>query len=83
MKIIHTADWHLGDSFHGFDRTMEHEHFLHWLLDIISEEKPDALLLSGDVFDNANPSVQAEEMLYGFLAAATSAHPGDLCLMLR
>lgn len=76
MKIIHTADWHLGDSFHGFDRTMEHEHFLRWLLEVISTEKPDALLVAGDVFDNANPSVQAEEMLYGFLATATSVHPG-------
>ena len=76
MKIIHTADWHLGDSFHGFDRTMEHEHFLRWLQEVIVREKPDALLLAGDVFDNANPSVQAEEMLYGFLAQATTAHPG-------
>ena len=76
MKIIHTADWHLGDSFHGFDRTMEHEHFLRWLQEVIDREKPDALLLAGDVFDTANPSVQAEEMLYGFLASATAAHPG-------
>ena len=76
MKIIHTADWHLGDNFHGFDRTAEHEHFLCWLQDVIVQEKPDAMLLAGDVFDNANPSVQAEEMLYGFLAQATAAHPG-------
>ena len=76
MKIIHTADWHLGENFHGFDRTMEQEHFLHWLQEVIVREKPDAMLLAGDVFDNANPSVQAEEMLYGFLAQATAAHPG-------
>lgn len=76
MKIIHTADWHLGDNFHGFDRTMEHEHFLHWLQEVIVREKPDAMLLAGDVFDNANPSVQAEETLYRFLAQATAARPG-------
>ena len=28
MKILHTADWHLGNSFHGYDRTEEHRHFL-------------------------------------------------------
>ena len=76
MKIIHTADWHLGDNFHGYDRTAEHEHFLHWLEGVIADERPDALLLAGDVFDNANPSAQAEEMFYRFLAKATALHPG-------
>lgn len=76
MKIIHSADWHLGDNFHGFDRISEHEHFLLWLQDLIAEERPDALLLSGDIFDNANPSAQAEEQLYAFLANATRLHPG-------
>lgn len=76
MKIIHTADWHLGDSFHGYDRIEEHEHFFGWLKGIIADERPDALLIAGDVFDNANPSAQAEEMFYRFLAQATALHPG-------
>lgn len=76
MKILHTADWHLGDNFHGFDRVAEHEHFLRWLTDLISNEKPDALLVSGDIYDNANPSAQAEELLYSFLVSATMANPG-------
>ena len=76
MKIIHTADWHLGDSFHGYDRIAEHEHFLHWLEGVIADERPDALLVAGDVFDNANPSAQAEEMFYRFMAQATALHRG-------
>ena len=76
MKIIHTADWHLGDSFHGYDRIAEHEHFLHWLEGVIADERPDALLVAGDVFDNANPSAQAEEMFFRFLAQATALHRG-------
>ena len=48
MKILHTADWHLGDTFHGYDRTDEHRHFLDWLLQTVAEEHPDALLLAGD-----------------------------------
>lgn len=76
MKIIHTADWHLGNSFHGHDRTDEHRHFLNWLLDTIEEEQPDALLVAGDVFDSSNPSAAAEELLYDFLLRATTLLPG-------
>ena len=76
MKILHTSDWHLGDNFHGFDRFSEHDDFLCWLKNLIVEERPDVLVVCGDVFDNANPSARAEEQLYGFLADATRLHPG-------
>ena len=76
MKIIHTADWHLGDNFHGFDRIAEHQDFLDWLKELIATERPDALLISGDIFDNANPSAQAEEQLYNFLTDIARQHPG-------
>ena len=75
MKLIHTADWHLGDNFHGFDRAVEHQHFLNWLQQVVNDEQPDALLVAGDVFDNANPSAQAEELLYAFLADITRKNP--------
>jgi exonuclease SbcD len=76
MKLIHTADWHLGDSLYGFDRTAEHAHFLQWLFDTIREQQPDALLVSGDIFDNANPSAQAERQLFDFLTQLTGACKG-------
>ncbi len=76
MKILHSADWHLGDNFHGYDRKAEHDHFLEWLKDLIVDERPDALLVSGDIYDNANPSAPAQEELYRFLADATAANPG-------
>ena len=76
MKILHTADWHLGHLFHGYTRTEEHRHFLDWLLNIIRERQPDALLITGNVFDTAHPSAQAEELLYNFLQSATTALPG-------
>ena len=76
MKILHTADWHLGNTFHGHTRTEEHRHFFDWLLNIIRERQPDALLITGDVFDSANPSAQAEELLYNFLLSATTLLPG-------
>ncbi|WP_367400234.1 metallophosphoesterase [Segatella copri] len=50
MKILATSDWHLGNLFHGNDRLPEHKHFLKWLLEQIAEQKPDALLIAGDIF---------------------------------
>ena len=76
MKIIHTADWHLGNTFHGHDRGEEHRHFLDWMLGILRERMPDALVISGDVFDSSNPSAVAEQMFFDFLLAATEAVRG-------
>ncbi|WP_308777234.1 exonuclease SbcCD subunit D [uncultured Bacteroides sp.] len=67
IRILATGDWHLGNNFHGFDRQEEHEHFLRWLLDTIAEKHPDVLLVSGDVFDSANPSAASQELYYTFL----------------
>lgn len=75
MKIIATSDWHIGNMFHGNDRLPEHKHFLEWLLRHIEEEKPDALLVAGDVFDNGNPSAAAQSAYYEFLADATAVCP--------
>lgn len=75
MKIITTSDWHLGNLFHGNDRLPEHRHFLHWLEEQIVTQRPDALLVAGDVFDNGNPSAAAQEAYYDFLARVTEACP--------
>lgn len=75
MKILTTSDWHIGNLFHGNDRLLEHKHFLKWLLTQIREQKPDALLIAGDVFDNANPSANAQSAYYEFLADATQMCP--------
>ncbi len=76
MKILHTADWHLGNTFHTHNRLNEHRHFLTWLTRTIEEEQPDALLITGDVFDTANPSASSEELFYDFLLNATTRVPG-------
>ena len=56
MKILHTADWHLGQLFYEYDRTYEHQQFLNWLIQTLEEEQIDVLLISGDVFDLSNPA---------------------------
>ncbi|WP_139558406.1 exonuclease SbcCD subunit D [Methylotetracoccus oryzae] len=75
MRLLHTSDWHLGQSLHQFERTYEHDRFLDWLAGTIESEQPDALLLCGDVFDNANPSSAAQRQLYRFLSAARARAP--------
>lgn len=75
MRLIHTADWHLGQSFHGVSREYEHQCFLDWLLDRIGEQAVDALIVAGDVFDGQNPPIGALAQFYRFLAAARSRFP--------
>ena len=70
MRLLHTSDWHLGQTFHQFERSYEHQRFFSWLLDTLEREDIDGLLIAGDVFDNANPSAAAQSMLYGFLTEA-------------
>jgi exonuclease SbcD len=75
MKILHTSDWHLGHSLKGFDRHFEHQCFLDWLLGKIREQDIDVLLITGDIFDSANPSAASKKQLYRFLQAAREAAP--------
>jgi exonuclease SbcD len=75
LRVFHTADWHLGQTFHNYERDYEHERFLDWLLQQIANRKPDALLIAGDVFDNVNPSGSAQRMYYNFLRKAADIHP--------
>ncbi len=67
MKILHTSDWHLGRSLYGRKRYEESSAFLDWLNQTIEEEKIDALLVAGDVFDTSTPSNRAQELYYRFL----------------
>jgi exonuclease SbcD len=75
MKLIHTADWHLGQSFHGQERHAEHRAFLAWLLVTLVERRADALLVAGDIFDVVNPSLRAQELLYDFIVSAHERLP--------
>ena len=62
MKILHTSDWHLGQTFYDYDRTEEHKHFFEQLKSVVREEKPDLLLVSGDLFHTSAPSIAAQEL---------------------
>lgn len=76
MKIIHTADWHLGNVFHRHNRVAEHRHFFGWLRDTIVQQQPDALIVSGDIFDGPNPAAEVQRLFYDFLTHLSVEHPG-------
>lgn len=67
MRLLHTADWHLGQSFHGHERVAEHRVFLDWLIDTLADRAIDALLIAGDIYDGANPPAEAQALYYDFL----------------
>lgn len=75
MKIIHTSDWHLGHSLYNYNRSEEQQAFLDQLRDIVAEEKPDALLVCGDVYHTTTPSSSTQKMYTDGLLAIHQASP--------
>ena len=76
MRIIHTADWHIGKSLDGFSRLEEQKKFLDFFVEQVERINPDIIIIAGDIFDTANPSAIAETLFYDTLSkisANTSA----------
>lgn len=67
MRILHTADWHLGTTLEESPREADHRHFLGWLRDTLAAEEVDLLIVAGDVFDSPAPSAEAQSLYYRFL----------------
>ncbi len=63
MKIIHTGDWHLGKIVNEFSMIEDQEYILNQLITVIEKEKPDALIIAGDLYDRSIPPVEAVELL--------------------
>ncbi|MBQ3727832.1 MAG: exonuclease SbcCD subunit D [Selenomonadaceae bacterium] len=62
MKILHTADWHLGKTLKGQNLLDDQKFILDEIFDIIRDEKPDAILIAGDVYDRGVPPAEAVEL---------------------
>lgn len=75
MRIIHTADWHIGQKLAGYARDFEHAAVLNQLAEIVKDREADALLVSGDVFDHQNPSGEAQPLFYSALLGLKKARP--------
>jgi exonuclease SbcD len=75
IRILHTADWHVGQTLRGFSREYEHRSVFSRLEEIIVERDVDALIIAGDVFDSQNPSGEAQQLFYSTLVRLSRARP--------
>ena len=69
MKILHTADWHVGRLIKGRSRAGEHRAVLDEIAGLAARERADVVIVAGDLFDAAAPSPESEEIVYGALLA--------------
>ena len=76
MKILHTADWHVGRTLRGRSRADEHRAVLDEVIGIVERESVDLVLVAGDQFDRAVPAPESEQIVYDTLLrlARTGAH---------
>lgn len=75
MRLVHTADWHLGLDFYEFARLPEQVVFLAWLADTLCRLEADVLLVAGDVFNTISPSIAAQRAYFDFLTEVTRRLP--------
>lgn len=69
MKILHTADWHLGKTLEGYSRLEEQALFLNDFVKMVHENDIDLVIIAGDVYDSGNPPSRAEALFYECLKA--------------
>lgn len=73
MRILHTADWHLGKYLEGESRLNEQIEFLNDFIHIANQQKPDVIIIAGDVYDTPNPPSKAETLFYDTLKQLSRA----------
>ena len=75
MKIIHTSDWHLGQNLYGYDRTQEQSGALRQIEELVQQETPDALVVSGDIYDTPQPSSAVQTLFTEAIMRIHKASP--------
>lgn len=64
MKILHTADWHLGKRLEKYSRLPEQQDVLEEIIDLADTQQVDVVLIAGDLFDAYNPPTEAIDLFY-------------------
>ena len=72
MKLMHLSDLHLGKRVNEFSMMEDQQYILGEILNIIDEEKPEGVIIAGDVYDKSIPSAEAVQMFDGFLCELAS-----------
>lgn len=73
MKLMHISDLHIGKKLFETSMLEDQRYILNRILDLLDDERPDAVLIAGDVYDRANPTADAMELLDEFLSCAGPA----------
>lgn len=73
MRFLHLADLHIGKRIYGMDLFEDQKHILDQILERIGELKPDAVFLSGDIYDRAQPSSRSINMLNDFISGISES----------
>lgn len=81
MKIIHTSDWHLGQNLYGYDRLEEQRLALGQIEALLRQERPDALIVSGDIYDTPQPSSAVQTLFTEAVLGMHRASPGTAVII--
>lgn len=81
MKVLHTADWHLGQKFFHRNREKEHQAALNWLVQYIIKEKIELLIVAGDIFDTDSPPNYARKLYFNFLKQLVNTCCEDIVIV--
>ncbi|PLW75751.1 exonuclease sbcCD subunit D [Cohaesibacter celericrescens] len=81
MRVLHTADWHIGQTLNGWSRHEEHRIWFERLGDVIEQQAVDVLIVAGDIYDGINPSGESQKLLYSALRSFKDRRP-ELCTVI-
>jgi len=81
MKILHTADWHLGKYLEGHSRLDEQKKFIKEINEIADENEVDLILICGDIYDTFNPPAEAEKLFYRSLKKLANRGERIICII--
>ena len=82
MKFFHLSDLHIGLKLMNRDLREDQEYILSEVIEAADREKPDAIVIAGDIYDKAIPSAEAVEIFDQFLGELTEAVPSAVIMMI-
>ncbi len=82
MKFFHLSDLHIGLKLMNHDMREDQEYILSEVIEVAGREKPDAIVIAGDIYDKAVPSAEAVEVFDCFLEKLTEAAPEAVIMMI-
>lgn len=82
MKFFHLSDLHIGLKLMNHDMREDQEYILSEVIEVAGREKPDAIVIAGDIYDKAVPSAEAVEVFDCFLEKLTEAAPEAVIMII-